>query len=274
VDRGSAGAPPDRSSREREAFDRAWRRVSRWVVPAMMALAYFTLAQTSGTGTVGKIWIGFGLIFVLIAWFVFSALTEAAGLARTLATGDTVRLLALADRDLARTRDPAARARLLVARGFAHLLRGEFTEALAAIDQAQSGQTEFARTRSGQARSALELRSLARAVRASALVELGRPLDAVRGPVVGSPRAPAMDRLAEAQIAWRDGQLDAAAQQFGRVIDDIRAGAAVRAIAHLYAARIAEARGDRAAAVRHRAASVNLAAPDARWLRAPLTGST
>jgi hypothetical protein len=68
-------------------------------------------------------------------------------------------------------------------------------------------------------------------------------------------------------LAWRAGQLDAAAPPIARVIDDIRAGSALRAIAHVYAARIAQASGDAPAAARHRAAAAGLAAADAAWLR-------
>jgi hypothetical protein len=73
--------------------------------------------------------------------------------------------------------------------------------------------------------------------------------------------------LAEAQLAWRDRDLELADPRLARVIDDIRAGSASRAIAHVYAARIAEIRGDLAGSARHRAAAAQLAAPDAAWLR-------
>jgi hypothetical protein len=47
----------------------------------------------------------------------------------------------------------------------------------------------------------------------------------------------------------------------------MRAGSAVRAIAHVYASRVATARGDTAAAARHRTAATDLADPAAAWLR-------
>ncbi len=233
-------------------IERAWQILSRWAVPVMMSIAYVLLAVTSDTNTAGKAWMALGLGFVFVVWFVFRALTETAALSRALGVGDTVRLFALADRHLPRRRRPADRAPFLVARAFAHQLRGEFSQALAALEDARPGP---------------DLQPLAAAVRIGALVELGHPAADLRSLVVSAPRSPALAWLAEGQIAWRDGDLDAAAQRFARVIDDVRAGSATRAIAHLYAARISDARGDAATATRHRAAAANLAPPDATWLR-------
>jgi len=85
--------------------------------------------------------------------------------------------------------------------------------------------------------------------------------------VVGAPGAPALAWLAEGMVAWRGDQRDEAARLLARAIDDVRAGSVVRAIAHVYAARLAEAAGDGKGAASHRAAAVALAAPDATWLR-------
>ncbi|MGH2898385.1 MAG: hypothetical protein ACRDMZ_06895, partial [Solirubrobacteraceae bacterium] len=63
------------------------------------------------------------------------------------------------------------------------------------------------------------------------------------------------------------GNLDNAAATFASVIDNVYAGSAARAMAHLYRARIADTRGDRAVAERHRASAAALASPDASWLR-------
>src|SRR5262249_34192285 len=77
-----------------------------------------------------------------------------------------------------------------------------------------------------------------------------------------APRTPWLGWLVDGAIAVRDGRLDAAGPLLARVIDDIRAGSALRAVAHLHAARIADARGDAPDAARHRAAAAQLAAPD------------
>jgi hypothetical protein len=243
---------PDDELPDRALLERIWRILSRWAVPVMMTLAYVFLAATSETNNTGRAWMGVGLVFVLVVWFMFRRMTETAALARAFSIGDTTRLLELADYHLPRKRRPSARAPFLVARAFAHRLRGELVEALAALEDAHPGP---------------ELQPLASAVRIGVLVELGRPADEARTFVVSAPRAPALVWLAEGQIAWRDGDLDTASQQFARVIDDMRAGSASRAIAHVYAARIADARGDPQTAVRHRATAASLAAPDASWLR-------
>jgi hypothetical protein len=233
-----------------DLIERSWGTLSRWAVPVMMTLAYAFLAVTSDTDTTGKLWMAAGLGLVLVAWFAFRALTDSAALSRALAVGDTARLFELADRQLARRR-PAARARFLVARAFAHLLRGEHAAALVALDEA---------------RPTPDLEPLATALRITALVELDLPAE-LAGLTVRAPRTPWLAWLADGELAWRRNALDAAAPLFVRVIDDIRAGSALRSIAHVYAARIAEARGDAADAARHRTAAASLAAPDATWLR-------
>jgi hypothetical protein len=237
-----------------DLIDRGWGTLSRWVVPVMMTVAYALLAATADTSLGVKAWMAGGLGLVLIAWLVFRALIEAAALSRALDVGDTARLFELADRHLAHRRRPADRARFQVGRGLAHLVRGEHAEALAALDDARPGP---------------ELQPLAGALAIAARIELGRPDgDGDRdGLAVRAPRAPWLAWLADGLIAWRAGELDAAAPLLARVIDDIRAGSALRAIAQVYAARIAQARGDPATAARHRAAAAALAAPDAAWLR-------
>jgi hypothetical protein len=233
-------------------IDRIGAVLARWGVPVMMSLAYALLAVTSDTDMAGKAWMAVGLAFVFVVWFVFRALTETAALARALGVGDVARLLALAERHLPRKRRPADRAPFLVGRALAHQLRGEFAEALAAIDAVTPTP---------------ELEPLAAAIRIGALVELGRPAADARPYQVAAPSSPALAWLAEGQIAWRDDQLDAAAALFSRVIDDIRAGSVTRAIAHVYAARIADARHQPAAAARHRAAATALATAEATWLQ-------
>lgn len=243
-----------------DRLERAWDVLSRWAVPVMMTLAYGLLAVTADTDASGKAWMAAGLVLVLTTWFTFRALTDAAALSRALGVGDTERLLALADRHLARRRRPAARARYLVARGLAQVLRGDHAAALAALDEA---------------RPADDLQALAAALRIVARIELGRS-GALTGPgdpgephqrAVPTSSSPWLTWLADGAIAWRDHRPDAAAPLLARVIADIRAGSALRAIAHLYASRVDDARGDAAAAARHRTAAAALAAPDAAWLR-------
>ena len=258
---------------DRALLERIWRVLSRWAVPVMMSLAYILLAATSDTDAVGKTLMAAGLVIVLIVWFVFRALTETAGLARALAVGDVARLLALAERHLPRARRPDARARLLIARAFAHQLRGDPTAAIAALDEAYPASTrapspsDRAHGVSDSPHPAHDLAPLAHVVRLAAVIELGRSTTDLRRLPPSAPRLPALTWLAEGQLAFSDNDLDTATQRFARVIDDIRAGSATRAMAHLYAARIAEARNDLAAAKHHRTAAAAVALVDATWLR-------
>src|SRR5262249_9426319 len=107
-----------------ERIVRSWGALSRWAVPVMMALAYALLVATSETDATGKAWMAAGVVLVLTAWFAFRALADAAALSRALSVGDTAALSEIADRAPVRRRRPAARARPLIARGFAQLLRG------------------------------------------------------------------------------------------------------------------------------------------------------
>jgi len=249
-------APVGEPGADREFLERAWRSLSRWAVPVMMAGAYTLLAITSDTDTTGKAWMAVGFLFVLVVWFLFRALTETAALSRALAVGDVARLFELADRHLARKRRPADRAPFVIARALGFLLRGQFADVLAAVSEV---------------RPAPELVPLAEAVRLAALIELGTPVEpseqAAVAPVQGARQPAALIWLGAALAAFRGGELEPAAQQLARVIDDVRAGGAARAIAHVYAARIADTRGDAAAAARHRDAAAALASPGASWLR-------
>jgi hypothetical protein len=109
------------------------------------------------------------------------------------------------------------------------------------------------------------------------MIELGRASE-LRGntaetsfigpmPNLPSVAAHAMTKLADGQWALVAVELDTAAANFASVIDDIYAGSAGRAMAHLYSARIADMRGDSAGSERHRASAAALASPEASWLR-------
>jgi hypothetical protein len=263
---------PDDELPHPAALERIWRALSRWAIPVMMTLAYILLVATSDTDAVGSAVMGSGLVLVLVVWFLFRALTETAGLARAIGVGDVARLLAIADRRMPRTRGPAARAHLLVARALAHQLRGDPAAALAALDEArlvpEPAHAAADASRATPARAqATDIAPLAHVVCLAARIELGRSTADLRALPPSSPRSPALTWLAEGQLAFSDGDLDTADPRFARVIDDIRAGSATRAIAHVYAARIADTRGDPAAATRHRTAAAALATPDAAWLR-------
>ena len=217
-----------------------WVLVATWLIPAIMCGAYLILMSTSDTDTSGKIWEGIGLAFVLCLWFLFRTLTRHAAMARAVAVGDAARVLELADRQPARLRP--------LYRALAHAVRGAWPEALAELDRSP-------------ATLPASKRVIAATVRVAALVETGRAADAraafdrdlARRPPSNDIATSSLVRLAEARVRWAEGDLTGADALLARLVDDVRAGENVRASAHGYAARIADARGDTAAAGKHRA---------------------
>jgi hypothetical protein len=234
-------------------LERAWGVLSRWAVPVMMTLAYALLVATSEASRTGEAWMAAGLILVMTAWVIFRRLTAGAALSRALSVGDTAALFAIADRELARRRRrPAVRTRYFVARGFAQLLRGEHAAALATMALAAGSPTSLH----------LLIDTLVR-------IELDHEpaLWLAGAGDLHDPRAPWLGWLLHGAVACHRGNLDASSEPLTRVVNDIRAGSALRAIAHLYLARITDARGDTTAATEHRASAAALAAADAAWLR-------
>jgi hypothetical protein len=199
-----------------------------WVLPLVgMAIAYSVLAWSSNTDTTGKAWMAIGFGFVVVIWIVFRLLVEQTALARAVASGDAARILAITDRQLERKRGEAARAPYLVYRAFAQESRGEHAAALATLGDAHP------------ADSGLQL--LAAALRVLALVETG-DVAAARRTCDGelAPLAAKLDArlhaaphihasFARGRLLLAEGNTDEARAQLGRVVDDIRAGAAIRA---------------------------------------------
>ena len=64
-----------------------WQFISGWFVPVVMAIAYATLALTSGTDATGWAWMSIGLAFVLTLWWLLRMLTRSAAVARAMAVG-------------------------------------------------------------------------------------------------------------------------------------------------------------------------------------------
>ena len=164
------------------------RILQSWGVPVAMTGVYATLAWSADTSTTGKAWIAIGLALVLVVWWLFRFLTENAALARAVSVGDANRVLELTERQLHLRKRARARAPYLVYRGLAFELRGDWTQALAAIDEAR-----LEAVRASQ-RPMWQL--LAASVRIAALVETGRSLRGAPRPRGGArarrprPRSP------------------------------------------------------------------------------------
>lgn len=200
--------------------------LASWILPPiLMAGAYTILALTSDTDTTGKAWMAIGFCFVLVLWLVFRIAVESAGLSRALSVGDTARIHAIVAKQLRHRRKETARAPYLIYKAVAHELKAEHEDALAAATTAKP-------ERETQTLLAL-------AVRIHSLVELGRAADA--RPLLGELDALAkrVDRrldpmphhyahIARARLLAADDKPSDASAELSKVIDDIRAGQAVR----------------------------------------------
>jgi hypothetical protein len=202
------------------------KRFASWIVPpVLMAGCYTVLAITSQTDTSGKAWMAIGFSFVLVVWFTFRMAVEGAGLARALSVGDADKVLAIANKQLARRTSDTARAPYLVHQALAHELRADHTAALAAADAAKP--------------TAPADKLLQSAVRVLALVEAGRLADARAHIAELDERATAVDRrlqiaahhyahLARGRLLLAEGKGDAAKAELAKISDDIRASHAMR----------------------------------------------
>jgi hypothetical protein len=226
-----------------------WYYASRFGVPILVTGAWIFLAISAETDSTGYSWMAVGFAIVLVLYFLFRVAIARAGFARAVAIGDHERLHQLA------VNGPRT-ARAVFYGALAADMRGDWQGVLdglagaKALDPARSFLAETARIGAH-----VELRDAAAARKA--LAQLDR-IEHVGG---GLPTpAPLLRALAEGRVLWIEGKLDDAQGKLQRVIDDIRTGTYTRAVAHVYAARIAEARGDRAAADRDRAEAKKLAA--------------
>jgi hypothetical protein len=198
-----------------------------WVLPLVgMGVAYTVLAWSSDTDNTGKAWMAVGFGFVVVIWSVFRILVEQTALARAVASLDAARILAITDKQLARRRTDSSRAPFLVYRAYALESRGEYAATLAALADAKP------------ADAGLQL--LAAALRVLALVETGDVAGARRTcDAELEPRAAKLDarlhaaphihaNLARGRLLLAEGKPDEARKRLQRVIDEIRAGAAIR----------------------------------------------
>ena len=235
-----------------------WKLLASGLVPVMMAGAYAFMAATSESDNTGKAWMALGFVFVLVLWWIFKLTTRTAALARAVSVGDSDRILELVPaKSVAETRVYCA---------LAYEMRGAWDEAIATA-------LEVPRT----PRVTPAQRTAAAAIQVGALVEAGRVGEArtlYAAELAGVNDPPVVDRsqhevvraarLALGRVAGAEGDLDASSAALERIMRDVRSGAAHRAIAHTYAARIATTRGDAAAATKHRAEAVRLA--PASWM--------
>ena len=203
-----------------------WATIASWIVPPLgMSIAYTVLAITSNTDTTGRAWMALGFVFVVILWLTVRVLVEQTALPRAMASGDSSRLFAITERKLAR-RTGAARAPFLVHRAYAFDLERDHARVLEMLDGVRP------------AEHGLQL--LAAALRVLALAETGeaaagrRVLEEELEPLAGMldgrrhETSHVHARLARGRLLLAEGNVDEARAQLQRVVDDVRAGTAVR----------------------------------------------
>ncbi|CAN5542723.1 hypothetical protein BH11MYX1_BH11MYX1_29250 [soil metagenome] len=219
-----------------------WQFIASWFVPAIMTIAYIVLALTSETDATGWAWMSIGLAFVLVMWWLFRTLTKSAALTRAIAIGDVGRITQIDGRP--------------IYRAIAHELHGQWSEALAAL----------ATVTPIKPRDRVQLAT----VKIGALVETGEVAKARELLATLEPELARLDprlesewhiaaRLATGKVLAAERRNSEALAVLQKVIDDIRAGPQVRAIAHHYAARAAAADGQHAVADKHRERAAALA---------------
>lgn len=219
-----------------------WQFIASWFVPVIMANAYLVLALTSETDATGWAWMSIGLAFVLVLWWLFRTLTKGATIHRAMAIGDAESLAQIDKRPLA----AAA----------AFELRAEWDKALAAVRRADPKKPRD--------------RVLAMTTEIGALVETGevgkaRAIADKLPPLVaqlhtrleGASHLTA--KVAEGRVLTAERRNTEALATLQAVIDDIRTGQRIRALAHHYAARAAAADGQHERADKHRAQAAALA---------------
>ena len=225
-----------------------WYYASRFGVPFLVTSAWIFLAISAETDATGYSWMAVGFAIVLVLWFLFRVAIARAGLARAVAIGDHERLRQLVNKGQRTDR-------AMLYRALADDMQGNWQAVLDGL----AGVNGLAGARKLLAEGArigahVELRDAAAA--REALAQLDKIGNIGGG--LATP-APLLRALAEGRVLWIEGKLDDAKPKLQRVIDDIRTGPYTRAVAHVYAARIAGAKGDAAAAEHERAAANKLA---------------
>ncbi len=211
-------------------LDSAWRFLQVWGVPIGMSGAYLVLMWSSDTDTTGKAWMAIGLGFVFVIWFVFRLLTQSAALSRAIDIGDANRILDVSTRFLGSHRADKARAPYLVARAFAHELRGEYAPALASLDEAKLSALPVKPRAQWQLRAAST--RIAALLATGKLAEAREVLERDLAPNANHPvhsDAYLAANLAAGRVLAAEGKRAEATARLARVSEDIRATTAMRA---------------------------------------------
>ena len=226
------------------------------VIPLIIVSAFALLFIEGQPRGVAAVMFVLATAVMIGLWNLMRELRAHASATRAAAVGDPDELIQIANEQIARRLTQRSRAPFYVYLALAHEQRGDWADAIAALDRA----LEYRPLKPAW-------RLLAACARTGVLVEQGDAAGARK--VYDAQVLPASQRLsgpgakllaleAEARVRFAEGDVAGAAPLFQRMSSDIRLGPATRAVAHWYAGRCADASGDKDAAERHFASAAKL----------------
>ena len=226
------------------------------VIPIIIVCAFALLFIEGQPRGVAAIMFSIATAVMIGLWNLMRELRAHASATRAAAVGDPDELIKTANEQIARRFTQRSRAPFYVYLALGHEQKGEWDQAIAALDRA----LEYRPLKPAW-------RLLAACARTGVLVEQGDA--AAARTIYDAQVVPASQRLAgpgarllaleaEARVKFAEGDIAAVAPLFQRMSSDIRLGPATRAVAHWYAARCADKSGDAEAAERHYASAAKL----------------
>jgi uncharacterized protein HemY len=227
------------------------------VIPLIIACAFTLLFVEGQPRGAAAVLFCIATAVMVGLWNLMRELRAHATATRAAAVGEPDELIDFARGQIGRRLTQRSRAPFYVYLGLGHHLRGEWEPAIEALDEAAQYRA---------LKPAWKL--LAATARVGVLVERGdttRAREVYDREVAPSARrmaGPGVQLLtaeAEARVRFAEGDVAGTRPLFEKMSGDVRLGPATRAVAHWYAARCADAAGDRDAADRHFADAARLA---------------
>jgi tetratricopeptide (TPR) repeat protein len=227
------------------------------VIPLVIVAAFALLFIEGQPRGVAAVMFAIATAVMIGLWNLMRELRAHASATRAAAVGEPDELIAIAKEQLGRRYTQRSRAPFYVYLALGREQRGEWDEAIAALDEAAAYRA---------LKPAWKL--LAACARTGVLVERGDTAGAraiydkdvmSAAARLSGPGAKLLVVEAEARVRFAEGDVAGSAPLFKRMSSDIRLGPATRAIAHWYAGRCAERADDPDAATRHYESAAKLA---------------
>jgi uncharacterized protein HemY len=230
-----------------------WKRVFHItdgvVIPVIIGAAFALLFIEGQPRGLAAVLFCVSTAVMIGLWNLMRELRAHASATRAAAVGEPDELIELAEREIKQRFTERSRAPFYVYLALGREQRGEWAAATEALDRA----AQYRPLKPAW-------RLLAATARVGVLVEQGDVAGARK--VYDGQVAPAAQRMAgpgvqllaaeaAARVRYAEGDKEGTAPLFKRMSGDVRLGPSTRAVAHWYAARCADAAGDREAADRH-----------------------